>query len=103
MTPFLLPGGSFSFSLSNLNPSSPAEINQSWLTLKAALDQFSQKVGTVVNNNQALSAPSAGRPTAAQLGVLPNAGVGWSMLDTTLGVPVWWNGTNFVDATGAPV
>lgn len=40
---------------------------------------------------------TATRPTAA------NAGVGGHCFDTTLGKPIWSNGTNWVDATGTVV
>ena len=36
------------------------------------------------------------RPT---IGILP----GFMYFDTTLGKPIWWNGENWVDATGATV
>lgn len=43
------------------------------------------------------SSNTAGRPTASA------AGMGSSMFDTTLNKPIWSNGTNWVDATGATV
>lgn len=35
------------------------------------------------------------RPTAI--------GVGVAIFDTTLGIPIWWDGSNWIDATGATV
>jgi hypothetical protein len=54
-----------------------------------------------VNNNLiALNTPSAGttanRPAT-------NLQVGQQYFDTTLGIPIWWDGTNWVDATGTTV
>lgn len=40
-----------------------------------------------------LNGVSANRPTASV--------VGQFYFDTTLNKPLWWNGTGFVDATGA--
>lgn len=39
--------------------------------------------------------PSASRPTASV--------VGQPYFDTTLGQPIWWDGTSFVDADGGAV
>lgn len=39
------------------------------------------------------SGPTTGRPTASF--------VGQPYFDTTLGFPVWWNGSHWVNATGA--
>ena len=44
----------------------------------------------------AVGVTSANRPTQ-------NLYVGLSCFDTTLGKPIWWNGTAWVDATGTPV
>ena len=35
--------------------------------------------------------------------ILFMATIGVSYFDTTLGRPIWWNGTNWVDATGTTV
>jgi len=32
-----------------------------------------------------------------------NPRIGWIYFDTTLGKPIWWNGTAWIDATGASV
>lgn len=33
----------------------------------------------------------------------PSPIIGQYYLDTTLGVPVWWNGTNWINSVGTPV
>jgi hypothetical protein len=62
-------------------------------TLDAANVQTQQAVNT-------LSTPSAGttalRPSTGLL-------VGQFYFDTSLGIPIWWNGSNWVDATGTVV
>lgn len=40
------------------------------------------------------SGPTAARPTASF--------VGQPYFDTTLGLPVWWSGATWVNASGAP-
>lgn len=45
--------------------------------------------------NTNTSGTTAARPTTVI--------VGFKYFDTTLGIPVWWNGTNWVDATGGVV
>jgi hypothetical protein len=62
-------------------------------TLDAANVQTQQAINT-------LSTPSAGttalRPTTGLQ-------VGQFYFDTSLGIPIWWNGTNWVNATGTVV
>jgi hypothetical protein len=62
-------------------------------TLDAANVQTQQAITT-------LSTPSAGttalRPSTGLL-------VGQFYFDTSLGIPIWWNGSNWVDATGTVV
>ena len=52
------------------------------------------------NYSQATSVPSSGlktqRPTA-------NQQIGQQFFDTTLGYPIWWNGKNWVNASGTTV
>ena len=54
----------------------------------------------VSNNLIALYTPSSGitadRPST-------DLQIGQQYFDTTLGIPIWWDGTNWVDATGATV
>lgn len=45
--------------------------------------------------SEANQGPTTSRPTS-------NRGVGGAFFDTTLGKPIWWNGTTWVDATGVP-
>lgn len=55
----------------------------------------------------AIKGTTANRPTKTELGVPTNAGFsGYLYFDTTLdadGKPIWWTGTDWVDATGAVV
>lgn len=46
------------------------------------------------------SGDTASRPTAATIGVL---NVGQPYFDTDLLIPIWWDGTQWVNAAGAPV
>ena len=64
---------------------------------------FNQLITYVIglnNNIIAVNTPNAGitadRPTAA-------LHVGETYFDTTLGVPIWWNGTAWVNASGTTV
>ena len=34
---------------------------------------------------------------------LTSSDVGYTFFDTTVGKPIWWDGTNWVDATGTTV
>lgn len=45
---------------------------------------------------EVLSGTTTGRPTAELY-------VGLPYFDTTLGIPIWYDGTNWIDATGATV
>ena len=56
---------------------------------------------TLLNNfSQALATPdyctTTQRPTVKQL-------IGQQFFDTTLGIPIWWAGTKWVNASGATV
>jgi hypothetical protein len=70
-----------------------AQLRVYFNTLDAANVQTQQAINT-------LSTPSAGttalRPTTSLQ-------VGQFYFDTSLGIPIWWNGTNWVDATGTVV
>lgn len=66
-----------------------------------ALAQSIAQMGTT-------AATTANRPTAAQLLNLPTAGVGFMMLDTTLGEPIWVKSNSgtvvvWINASGTPV
>jgi hypothetical protein len=52
------------------------------------IDNFTQNITIPVSGN------TASRPTE-------DLAVGEVYFDTTLGFPIWWDGTNWVDATGA--
>jgi hypothetical protein len=60
---------------------------------QTAVVQAFQRIASVWNNPD--FGATASRP-GAQLTV------GQVFFDTTLGFPVWWNGTTWVDATGTP-
>jgi hypothetical protein len=60
----------------------PAEWNNLWASKADA-------------SNIPVTGTTAARPAGAPLG--------WSYFDTTLGVPVWWNGTGWVNSTGGAV
>jgi len=54
------------------------------------IDNFTQNVTTPASGD------TASRPTISLL-------VGQFYFDTTLGIPIWYDGTNWVDATGTTV
>lgn len=54
----------------------------------------------VTNNIQILSTVSAGTTAERPATDLQ---IGQQYFDTTLGIPIWWDGTNWVDATGTTV
>jgi hypothetical protein len=54
------------------------------------IDNFTQNVTTPASGN------TASRPTVSLL-------VGQIYYDTTLGIPIWWNGTVWKNATGTTV
>jgi hypothetical protein len=49
---------------------------------------------------RALSVPSAGSTAVRPINKIQ---LGQIYFDTTLGIPIWWDGTNWVDATGTTV
>jgi hypothetical protein len=62
---------------------------------------FAAFAGTVINNPVGVdggSGPTANRPTAGFSAIA----IGCCYFDVTLGIPVWWTGVGWVDATGAP-
>lgn len=82
---------------SNL-PIAPVEYSQQY---QDQLNNVMTKYfATVDNFTQAIVVPLAGvsthRPDANLL-------IGQSFFDTTLGLPIWWNGANWIDATGTVV
>lgn len=53
---------------------------------------------TTIDNDRTISGESSKRPTG-----LSDNYVGFCFFDSTLGKPIWWNGSNWVDATGTTV
>ena len=61
-----------------------------------ALQQILNDLGNeLVLITNAVNMPVTGRPTGQSVGDVS--------FDTQLGIPIWWNGTAWVNATGAPV
>jgi hypothetical protein len=65
--------------------------------VEAVLVAFRQIAGAINNPD---FGSTAQRPPST---IVPGLSVGQSYFDTTLGKPVWWDGTHWVDATGASV
>jgi hypothetical protein len=64
---------------------------------------FNQLNGFTIGLNSnivALNIPSSGTTAARPTTSLQ---VGQMYFDITLGIPIWWDGTNWVDATGTTV
>jgi len=60
--------------------------------------------GQVDNITQALTIPDSGVTADRPLTTgTPKLRVGSYYFDTTLGIPIWWNGTNWVNASGTTV
>lgn len=55
-----------------------------------------------MNLNLSPGVATADRPGVSDMAEYPEAGVGLTLFDTTLGQPIWWDGAQWVDATGAP-
>jgi hypothetical protein len=58
------------------------------------IDNFSQAVATPA------SGTTANRPVSVPRAPLA---IGQYYFDTTLGIPIWWNGTNWINASGTVV
>lgn len=101
--PLILPGGSLTIQISEQDTSDPQRLYTALSAWEQIFSTWRRQVGQVVNGLQALSNTTTTRPTAAQLLALPNSGVGYSVLDTTLNKPIWWQGAHWIDATGATV
>ena len=54
----------------------------------------------VSNNINLLAVPSAGNTASRPIN---KVSVGQIYFDTTLGLPIWWNGTDWIDAAGTVV
>ena len=103
MTPLILTGGTLPLQLSPDDVTNQAALFTRLQAIFNTFAQFQRQVAACINTNQANSCPTAGRPTSANLAALPNAGVGYMIFDTTLGIPAWWNGTHWVNASGSTV
>lgn len=71
--------------------SAAAGVSQAFLT---SIRNMYQTLATALNN------PQAG--TTAERPVLDLV-LGQTYFDFTLGIPIWWDSTQWVDASGAPV
>lgn len=70
------------------------QLNNALRLYFAQIDNFSQAIAIP------LSGTTANRPLDNIQSPLP---VGKSYFDTTLGYPIWWDGADWVDATGTVV
>lgn len=79
-------------------PVSPVEYSQQYndQVLNALRLYFTQLDNFISGIVTPASGITANRPTLRLL-------TGQYYFDTTLGIPIWWNGTNWVDATGTIV
>jgi hypothetical protein len=68
--------------------------------LRLYFNQVDSSIRAIATNITTIATPSSGataaRPTTTLL-------VGQQYFDTTLGIPVWWNGSNWVNASGTTV
>lgn len=71
----------------------PSDVAQTRMVFTAITQMF-QRIAAVFNNPD--FGGTGSRPTTQRT-------VGQFYFDTTLGQPVWWNGSVWVDATGTPV
>lgn len=83
-------------------PIAPVEYSQQYI------DQFSNALrlyfGQIDNVTQALIIPDAGTTTERPINTtLIKLQIGQYYFDTTIGRPIWWNGTNWINASGTVV
>lgn len=73
---------------------------------------ISDSLGQLPTNNEYWNCIAAGSIQVNKSGASTNRptgltndwqSIGTMFFDTTLGKPIWWNGTNWVDATGSQV
>lgn len=83
-------------------PIGPVEYSQQYQDqLTSALRQYFAQVD---NFTQASVIPDSGTTADRPLNTgSPKLQTGQYYFDTTLGIPIWWDGTNWVDASGATV
>ena len=83
-------------------PIAPVEYSQQYI------DQLSNALrlyfGQIDNVTQALIIPDAGTTAERPISTtLIKVQIGEPFFDTTLGIPIWWNGANWVNASGTVV
>jgi hypothetical protein len=83
-------------------PIAPVEYSQQYI------DQLSNALrlyfGQVDNVTQALIIPDAGTTTERPISTtFIKLQIGQLYFDTDLGIPIWWNGTNWINASGTVV
>lgn len=83
-------------------PIAPVEYSQQYV------DQLSNALrlyfGQIDNITQALIIPDAGLTTDRPIDTGPiKVQIGQQYFDTTLGLPIWWNGTDWINAAGTIV
>ena len=94
----------FSYNGTPLNPAppnlplAPAQYDQAHDN--QVISQLRLYFNQLNNYTQATATPDYGtktqRPTA-------NQQIGQQFFDTTLGIPIWWNGKNWINASGTTV
>ena len=83
-------------------PIAPVEYSQQYI------DQLSNALrlyfGQIDNVTQALIIPDAGLTTDRPISTtFIKLQIGQQYFDTDLGIPIWWNGADWVDASGTVV
>jgi hypothetical protein len=83
-------------------PIAPVEYSQQYI------DQFSNALrlyfGQIDNITQALIIPDAGLTTDRPISTtFIKLQIGQQYFDTDLGIPIWWDGADWVDASGTVV
>ena len=83
-------------------PIAPVDYDQRYVDqLTNALRLYFTEVDNVTQYiSNPLNGSTANRPISTA--ILPTP-IGQFYFDTTLGFPIWWNGTDWVDATGTVV
>lgn len=103
VAPLFLPGGGLTLNLTPNDTQTPERLYTVLVGFKQGLDTWKRQVAQVVNTNLAFSGPTSGRPTSSQLSPLPNSGVGFQYFDTTLNVPIAWDGALWRNGVGTSV
>lgn len=75
----------------------PVELTPDGANLRDVFHQVWDAVRRIVIAvNEPMSGDTASRPSLALI-------VGDTFFDTDLGIPIWWDGTQWVNASGTPV